>query len=144
MCPSLRPDTFRPHDLAFLLALAEERSPGHTLAYNGTGMPERVLTYAKGGLRGDTFTATPEGAGPSATGSWTTMGRSSTTSTAARLELVVMSRSTMGPPHNPNDGIRPSDAYLQEWNSVKEMAKREDRMLERLEMMEARLATRHR
>jgi hypothetical protein len=35
--------------------------PGMTLAHNGTGAPERVLTMADGGLQGDTFYGSPGG-----------------------------------------------------------------------------------
>lgn len=35
--------------------------PGMTLAHNGTGVPERVISFAEGGLRGDTFYGDPGG-----------------------------------------------------------------------------------
>ncbi|HSH61997.1 MAG TPA: D-Ala-D-Ala carboxypeptidase family metallohydrolase, partial [Acidimicrobiales bacterium] len=112
--------------------------PGYTLAYNGTGMPERVLNYAEGGLRGDTFYGDPGGRRAKRErfsdedgAQFDYMNRRETR--ARRHEYL-----DYGTPHNMRDGLRPSDAYLNEWNSVKEMARQEDRMLERLGRMEAR------
>ncbi len=113
--------------------------PGWTLAHNGTGMPERVLTYAEGGLHGDTYYGQP--------GSFRRREKRFSDDDGAQFDYMKNRRERKayahepldyGTPHNPDDGIRPSAAYMQEWNSVKEMAKREDRMMERLGMMEAR------
>ncbi len=92
--------------------------PGYTLAHNGTGRPERVLSLAEGGLVGDTFYG--------GAGSERKRRRRFSDEEGAQFDYMNRreTRATphayldYGTPHNQRDNLRPSEAYRDEWKDA--------------------------
>ncbi len=92
--------------------------PGLTLAHNGTGVPERVISFADGGLQGDTFYGDP--------GGFRRRERRFSDEDGAQFDYMNRretrarphERLDWGTPHREGDNIRPSDEYRAEWKAA--------------------------